>query len=91
MGRVPLLRGWVLQTRSDRFRRWAQRNRHTDVGAIFYEALQLIDRFHLDRRRGRLSWGDYQGLRSAVGRHPNYRNVSPTELHGAGRHLAFRL
>ncbi len=67
----------------DQFREWARVNQGTPVGRIFYEALQIIDRFRLGTQGASLAARDYEGLRQAVHAHPRYRDVSPTDLHEA--------
>lgn len=44
MGRVPLLRSWVLQTRSERFRKWAYRFRllAVDMGGVMIKLGQFL-------------------------------------------------
>ncbi|MEJ2749438.1 MAG: AarF/UbiB family protein [Anaerolineae bacterium] len=44
VGRLPLVRGWVLQTRPDRFRRWARRFRllAIDMGGVMIKLGQFL-------------------------------------------------
>jgi hypothetical protein len=78
-----LAQGLYRLLHGDRFREWARANRSEDVGRIFYEAIQLIDRFNLQTHSAALTWQDYTSLRDAVHRHPRYQDVSSTDLHGA--------
>jgi len=67
----------------DRLREWIEANRSSPDGAIYYEALQLIERFGLLTGAATMQWADTAALRAAINRHPRYREVSATELHGA--------
>ncbi len=44
VGRLPIIRGWVLQTRSDRFRRWARRFRilAVEMGGVMIKLGQFL-------------------------------------------------
>jgi hypothetical protein len=67
----------------DRLRPWIEANRSTQDGEVYYEALQLIDRFGLLTGQATMQWVDTAALRAAINRHSRYRDVSATDLHGA--------
>lgn len=67
----------------DRLRPWIEANRTEPDGAIYYEALQLIDRFDLLTGSAAIQWADSEALRAAINQHPRYRDVSAADLHGA--------
>lgn len=54
----------------DRLRDWIEAHQSSPDGAIYYEALQLIERFGLLTRQATMQWTDTAARRAAINRHP---------------------
>ncbi|MCE5310283.1 MAG: hypothetical protein LLG20_21825 [Acidobacteriales bacterium] len=68
------LHAWIEANRDDTTR---------SAGAIYYQALQLIERYRLLTGSATIPWPESQTLRDTISSHPLYRGVRATELHGA--------
>jgi hypothetical protein len=67
----------------DELREWTVSNSATNDGAIFNEAIRLIDTFGLENRYAAIPWHGTHALREAINRHPQYQDVDPADLHDA--------
>ncbi len=71
---------YLLHTDAYGTRRSAREHGNSPEGAIFVEAIRLIDRYHLEYRPGIVPLRASAPLQEAIHRHPLYQDVSADDL-----------
>ncbi len=74
------------------FRTSVERDRASEDGAIFYEALQVISATGLETAFATIAWADTSALQQAIQRHSLYHRAGLNDPHGADgiyRHHSF--